>query len=155
MSEGYSRYPNTQYPDLLRPFATIAPTEFNPCPEAPTILMDMRCMPLRPTYLLRNIYQLPSPNSNCLLLTIGLVYDPERWKKQPTMMRFNVALQMIRRPSRVEISIVAEPDGRAQLRRQIQILCLVLEEYRHVRVQLPLNAPGVPCRGGEQEDISP
>src|SRR5580658_8034060 len=119
MSEGYSRYPNTQYPDLLRPFATIAPMEFNPCPEAPTILMDMRGMALGPTYLRRNIHQLFPPNSYCLLLTIGLVDDLECWKNQATMMRFNVVLQMIRGPSRVEISIVPEPDGCARLRCQI------------------------------------
>jgi hypothetical protein len=37
---------------------------------------------------------------------------------------------------------------------QIEILRLVLEELPHVRIQLPLDAPGVPGRGGEQEDIS-
>src|ERR1700683_843112 len=71
------------------------------------------------TSLLQNIYQLFSPASYCLLLTIGLVYDLQCWKNQPTMMLFNVVLQMIRRPSRVEISIVPEPDGCARLRRQI------------------------------------
>jgi len=49
--------------------------EFNPCPEAPTILMDMRGMALKPTYLPRNVHQLfiqramPMPRSTVMTWT--------------------------------------------------------------------------------------
>jgi hypothetical protein len=70
------------------------------------------------------------------------------------MMGLNVVLQMIRRSRRVEVSMVPEPDARARFAGQVQSLRLVMEQHPHVWIQLPLDPPGIPGRGGEQENIS-
>src|SRR5712664_163119 len=41
---------------------------------------------LAPICRLRSIHQLFAPNSYCLLLAVGLVYDFKRWNNQPAMM---------------------------------------------------------------------
>jgi hypothetical protein len=70
------------------------------------------------------------------------------------MMGLNVVLQMIRRSRRVEVSMVPEPDARTRFAGQVQSLRLVMEQHPHVWIQLPLDAPCIPGRGGEQENIS-
>src|SRR5260221_294041 len=109
---------------------------------------------LTPICRLRSIHQLFAPSSYCLLLAVGLVYDFKRWNNEPAMMGLHVVLQMIRRSRRVEVSMVPEPDARTRFAGQVQSLRLVMEQHPHVWIQLPLDAPGVPGRGSEQENIS-
>src|SRR6266478_657054 len=109
---------------------------------------------LTPIYLLRSIHQLFAPNSYCLLLAVGLVYDFKRWNNQPAMIGRNVVLQMIRRSRRVEVSMVSQSDARTRFAGQIQSLRLVMEQHPHVWIQLPLDAPCIPGRRCEQENIS-
>src|SRR5229473_2773476 len=109
---------------------------------------------LTPINRLRSIHQLFAPNSYCLLLAVGFVYDFKRWNNQSAMMGLNVVLQMIRRSRRVEVSMVPEPDARTRFAGQVQSLRLVMEQHPHVWIQLPLDAPGIPGRGGEQKNIS-
>src|SRR5216684_8659272 len=128
--------------------------EFIPCPEAPTILRDMRGHRLTPIYLLRSVHQLFAPNSYCLFLAVGLVYDFKRWNNQSTVMGLNVVLQMIRRSRRVEVSMVPKSDARTRFAGQVQSLRLVMEQNPHVWIQLSLDAPCIPGRGGKEENIS-
>src|SRR6266403_118374 len=109
---------------------------------------------LTPICRIRSIHQLFAPNSYCLLLAVGLVYDFKRWNNQPAMMGLNIVLQMIRRSGRVEVSMVPESDARARFAGQVQGLRLVMEQHPHVWIQLPLDASCIPGRGGEQENIS-
>src|ERR1700685_3104028 len=60
---------------------------------------------LTPICRLRGIHQLFTPNSYCLLLAVGLVYDSERRNNQPAMTGLDVVLQMIRRSRGVEVSM--------------------------------------------------
>jgi len=69
-------------------------------------------------------------------------------------MGLNVVLQMIRRSRRVEVSMIPEPDARTRLAGQVQSLRLVMEQHPHVRIQLSLDAPCIPGRRCEQENIS-
>src|SRR4029077_18619351 len=109
---------------------------------------------LTPICRLRSIHQLLAPNSYCLLLAIGLVYDFKCWNNQPTMMGLDIVLQMIRRSRRVEVPMVPEPDARTRFAGQVQSLRLVMEQHRHVWIQLSLGASCIPGRGGEQKNIS-
>src|SRR5258706_10457170 len=109
---------------------------------------------LTPIFRLRSIHQLLAPNSYCLLLAVGLVYDFNRWNNQPAMMGLNILLQMIRRSRHVEVSMVPKSDARTRLAGQVQSLRLVMEQYPHVWIQLSLDDPCVTGRGGEQENIS-
>src|ERR1700686_1402768 len=109
---------------------------------------------LTPICMLRSVYQLFTPNSYRLLLVVGLVYDFKRWNEQPAMRGLNVVFQMIRRSRRVEVSMVPKPDARTRFAGQVQSLRLVVEQHPHVWIQLSLDAPGIPGRGGEQESIS-
>src|SRR3984957_18575911 len=90
---------------------------------------------LTPICRLRSIHQLFAPNSDCLLLAVGLVYDFKRWNNQPAMMSLDVVLQMIRRSRRVEVSMVPEPDARTRFAAQVQSFRLFMEQQRHVRIQ--------------------
>jgi hypothetical protein len=49
-------------------------------------------------------------------------------------MRLDIALQVIHRPGRVEIPVIAEPDAGTRLTGQIEILRFVLEEHPHVGI---------------------
>jgi hypothetical protein len=69
-------------------------------------------------------------------------------------MGLDVVLQMIRRSRRVEVSMVPKSDARTRFAGQVQSLRLVMEQNPHVWIQLSLDAPGIPGRGGEQEKIS-
>jgi hypothetical protein len=106
------------------------------------------------TYELRSIQQLFAPKPYRLLLAVRLVYDFKRWSNQPAMMGLDVGLQMIRRSHRIEVSMVPEPYARTRFAGQIESLRPVLEQRPHVWVQLSLDAPSIPGRGGEQENIS-
>ena len=70
------------------------------------------------------------------------------------MMGLDVVLQMIRRSRRVEVPMVPEPDARTRFAGQVQSLRLVMEQHRHVWIQLSLDAPCIPGRGGKEENIS-
>src|SRR5712675_2751128 len=109
---------------------------------------------LTPINRLRSIHQLFAPNSYCLLLAVGFVYDFKRWNNEPAMMGLDVVLQMICRSRRVEVSMVSESDARTRFAGQVQSLRLVMEQHPHVWIQLPLDTPCIPGRGGEQENIS-
>src|SRR5712675_130966 len=109
---------------------------------------------LKPICRLRSIHQLFAPNSYCLLLAVGFVYDFKRWNNEPAMMGLDVVLQMICRSRRVEVSMVSESDARTRFAGQVQSLRLVMEQHPHVWIQLPLDTPCIPGRGGEQENIS-
>jgi hypothetical protein len=50
--------------------------------------------------------------------------------------------------------MVPEPDARTRFAGQVQSLRLVMEQHPHVWVQLPLDAPCIPGRRCEQENIS-
>src|SRR6267378_2192916 len=109
---------------------------------------------LTPICRLRSIHQLLAPNSYGLLLAVGLVYHFKSRSNQPTVIGLDVVLQMIRRSRRVEVPMVPEPDARTRFAGQVQILRLVMEQQRHVWIQLSLSASCIPGRGGEQENIS-
>jgi hypothetical protein len=64
-------------------------------------------------------------------------------------MGLNVVLQMIRRSRRVEVSMVPKSDARTRFAGQVQSLRLVMEQHPHVWIQLPLDTPCIPGRGGE------
>src|SRR4029077_12709819 len=108
---------------------------------------------LTPICQFRSIHQLLAPNSYCLLLAVGLVYDFKCWNNQPAMMGLDIVLQMIRCSRRVEVPMVPEPDARTRFAGQVQGLRLVIEAARHVWIQLSLGASCIPRRGGEHEDI--
>jgi hypothetical protein len=69
-------------------------------------------------------------------------------------MGLNVVLQMIRRSRRVEVSMVPKSDARTRFAGQVQSLRLVMEQSPHVWIQLSLNAPCIPSRGGKEENTS-
>src|ERR1700722_456514 len=109
---------------------------------------------LTPICRLRSIHQLFGPSSYCLLLTVRLAHDLKRRNNQPAMMGFNVVLQMICRSRRVKVSMVPESDARTRFAGQVQSLRLVMEQHPHVWIQLSLDAPCIPGRGGKQENTS-
>jgi len=69
-------------------------------------------------------------------------------------MGLNVVLQMIRRSRRVEVSMVPKSDARTRFAGQVQSLRLVMEQNPHVWIQLSLDAPCIPGRGGKEDNIS-
>src|ERR1700722_5099710 len=109
---------------------------------------------LTPNCRFQDIHQLFAPDPYCLLLAVRLVNDFKRWNNQSTMMGLDVVLQMIRRSRRVKVSMVPEPDARTRLAGQVQSPRLVMEQHPHMWVQLSFDTPGIPSRGGEQENVS-
>ena len=73
------------------------------------------------------MHQLFAPNSYCLLLAVGLIYDFKRRNNQSPMMALDVVLQMIRRARRIEVSMVPESDARARFAGEVQSLRLVMQ----------------------------
>jgi hypothetical protein len=69
-------------------------------------------------------------------------------------MGFNVMLQMIGRPRRIEVSMVSKSDAGTRFAGQVQSRRFVMEQNPHVWIQLSLGAPCIPSRGGKEENIS-